>query len=79
MIYKRIRGLREEKNISQTIIGNGINVTQRNYSYYENGERMIPPDVLCDIADFYEVSVDYILGRTDVKNPYPISRKYKNN
>mgnify|MGYP002226158121 CR=1 FL=1 len=40
---------------------------QRTYSRYERGERIIPPDVLCKIADFYNVSVDYLLERTDNK------------
>ena len=40
---------------------------QRTYAYYESGERMLPPQVLCAIADLYGVSVDYLLGRTDKK------------
>lgn len=51
--------------MTQAQIGAAINVPQRTYSYYENGRRMIPPHVLCAIADFHAVSVDYILGRTD--------------
>lgn len=75
MIYKRIRDLREDAELTQTYVGKAINVTQRNYSYYENGERMIPPQVLCALADFYGVSVDYILNRTDERRPYPKKEK----
>ncbi|MEA4934225.1 MAG: helix-turn-helix transcriptional regulator [Lawsonibacter sp.] len=41
---------------------------QRTYAYYESGQRMIPPHVLCALADFYKVSLDYLLERTDKKN-----------
>jgi len=41
-----------------------INVSQRTYAYYECGQRMVPPHVLCALADFYKVSVDYLLGHT---------------
>ncbi len=63
--YKRIRDLREDADLTQREVGEAINVPQRTYAYYESGERMIPPQVLCALADFYNVSVDYILGRTD--------------
>lgn len=46
-------------------IGTASNITQRSYSYYENGQHLIPPEVLCALADFYDVSVDYLLERTD--------------
>lgn len=48
-------------------MGAAINVPQRTYAYYESGQRMIPPRVLCALADFYGVSVDYLLKRTDKK------------
>ena len=65
--YTRIRELREDNDLTQTTIGKKINIPQRTYAYYESGERMVPPQVLCALADFYNVSVDYILGRTDNK------------
>lgn len=68
--YPRIRNLREDSDLTQAQVGNAINVPQRTYAYYESGQRMIPPHVLCALADFYQVSVDYILGRTNVKEPY---------
>lgn len=64
-VYRRIRDLREDADLTQKQVGEAINVPQRTYAYYETGERMVPPNVLCDLADFYDVSVDYILGRTD--------------
>lgn len=70
-MFQRIRNLREDHDLTQEVLGAAINVPQRTYSYYERGERMIPPEVLCRLADYYQTSVDYILGRTDVFQPYP--------
>lgn len=69
--YTRIRHLREDHDLTQAQVGRAIRVTQRAYAYYETGQRMIPPHVLCALADFYHVSVDYLLGRTDLPKPYP--------
>lgn len=69
--YERIRNLREDSDLTQAEIGKQINVPQRTYAYYESGERMIPPQVLMSLAQFYHVSVDYLLGLTDRKAPYP--------
>ena len=66
--YQRIRNLREDHDLTQSQVGQAINVPQRTYAYYESGQRMIPPHVLCALADFYHVSVDYLLERTDRKN-----------
>ena len=63
--YERIRALREDADLTQAAIGAAINVPQRTYAYYESGQRMIPPHVLCALADFHRVSVDYLLERTD--------------
>lgn len=63
--YQRIRDLREDVDLTQKQVGEAINVPQRTYAYYESGQRMVPPQVLCALADFYNVSVDYILGRVD--------------
>ena len=69
--YDRIRNLREDADLTQAELGEQINVPQRTYAYYENGERMIPPQVLIALAKFHHVSVDYLLGLTDQKAPYP--------
>lgn len=63
--YRRIRDLREDHDLTQAQVGKAINVPQRTYAYYESGQRMVPPHVLCALADFYHVSVDYLLERTD--------------
>ena len=52
MIYKRIRDLREDKDLTQTEIARILNITQRTYSRYENGERQIPTEILSSLADF---------------------------
>ena len=65
MKYKRIRDLREDADITQTELGNILNLSQRTYAYYESRQRTIPPEILIKLADYYETSVDYILGRVD--------------
>lgn len=57
--------MREDADMTQKQVGDAINVPQRTYSYYETGGRMIPPEVLCALADLYHVSVDYLLERND--------------
>ena len=69
--YERIRNLREDADLTQAELGEHINVPQRAYAYYERGERMIPPQVLVALAQFHHVSIDYLLGLTDQKTPYP--------
>ena len=71
VLYKRIRALREDKDMTQVFVGKAINVPQRTYSYYENGQRCIPPWILSALADFHNTSVDYLLNRTNVTEPYP--------
>ena len=65
MRYKHIRDLREDADLTQRQVGEAINIPQRTYAYYESGERMVPPHVLCALADFYDVSEDYLWERTD--------------
>lgn len=69
--YDRIRNLREDADLTQAELGEQINVPQRTYAYYESGERMIPPQVLVALAQFHQVSIDYLLELTDQKAPYP--------
>ena len=73
--YQRIRDLREDADLTQQQVGAAINVPQRTYAYYESGGRMLPPQVLCALADFYNVSVDYLLGRTDKKEVESVTLK----
>jgi len=70
-MYRRIRDLREDHDLTQKEIGDAIHVPQRTYSYYEKGQHLVPPEILCRLADYYHTSVDYILERTDVFTPYP--------
>jgi len=63
--YVRIRNLREDKDLTQQEMGVILNCSQRVYSNYESGDVDIPTQTLIKIADYYNVSVDYILGRTD--------------
>lgn len=66
-MYKRIRDLREDKDMTQTQMAEILNCSQRVYSNYERGDIDIPTDILKKIADFHDVSVDYILERTNNK------------
>lgn len=70
-MYERIRGLREDRDLKQEDLAKLLNCTQACYSNYENGKRDIPTDVLNTLADFYKVSVDYLMDRTNEKKPYP--------
>ncbi|MBE6887940.1 MAG: helix-turn-helix transcriptional regulator [Ruminococcaceae bacterium] len=64
-MYKRIRDLREDKDLNQTYIAKMLCMSQTGYSKYETGENDLPTRVLIKLADFYDVSVDYILERTN--------------
>ena len=65
--YQRIRDLREDEDLTQKQMGQILSCSQRVYSNYERGDLDIPTDILIKLADFYKVSVDYILNRTDKK------------
>ncbi len=67
MLYRRIRDLREDKDLTQQKMGEILCCSQRVYSNYERGELDIPTEILIKLADFHNVSVDYILNRTDNK------------
>ena len=70
-MYRRIRDMREDADLLQKDIAQYLQCTQVCYSHYELGKRDIPTDVLIKLADFYGTSTDYLLGRTDIKEPYP--------
>ena len=67
----RIRDLREDNDHKQKEIAKLLNISQATYSRYETGELDIPHSALQILAEFYGTSVDYLLGRTDVRTPYP--------
>ncbi len=63
-IYQKIRNLREDRDLKQRELAEFLNCSQRVYSNYELGQRDIPTDVLIRLANFYKVSIDYLLGQT---------------
>jgi len=67
----RIRDLREDRDLKQKDIAEYLICDQSLYSKYERGERPLPLEFAEKLADYYGVSVDYLLGRTNVKEPYP--------
>ena len=69
-MYKRIRELREDKDMSQTQIAQLLSCSQRVYSNYERGELDIPTEILIKLSQFHNVSVDYILGLTNRTDKY---------
>ena len=70
-MYRRIRDLREDKDLSQQKIADYLNCSQRVYSHYERGDVDIPTSILIKLAHFHKTSVDYLLGLTDISTPYP--------
>ena len=73
MEITRLRDIREDKDLSQTDIAKLLKTSQQQYSKYELGIRSIPIEKLNKLADFYDTSVDYLIGRTDERKPYPKS------
>lgn len=67
----RLKILREDRDLTQGDISKFLHVTQVAYSYYELNRRSIPLELLSKLADYYGTSIDYLLYRTDVFEPYP--------
>ena len=67
----RICDLREDADLKQRELAELLHCDQSLYSKYERGERVLPLEHAETLADFYKVSVDYLLGRTSIKAPYP--------
>lgn len=70
MNINRLKDLREDKDMNQKEIAFILNTTQQQYSKYEIGIRLMPIDKLDKLASFYNTSIDYIVGRTNMKKPY---------
>jgi len=68
LIFKNLREIREDKDIRQKDIAAYLNVSQNTYSQYENGVISLTAEVLIKISDFYNVSIDYLLDRTNNPN-----------
>lgn len=73
-MFERIRNLREDKDMNQTEFAEKLGMSQTGYSKYETGENDVPTAVLMALAKIHNTSVDYILGLTDERNPYPPSK-----
>lgn len=71
MKFENIRNLRIDNGYTQKQIGEYLGISQNTYSQYEIGILNYPIDVLIKLADLYNVSIDYLLGRTNTKKPYP--------
>ena len=70
MKFKRLRDLREDRDLTQKDISKILNISQVAYSYYELNRRSIPLEILSKLADFYNTSIDYLVYRTDEIKPY---------
>ena len=66
--FKNLRGIREDKDIRQKDIAAYLNVSQNTYSQYETGVISLTAEVLIKLSDYYNVSIDYLLDRTDKPN-----------
>ncbi len=69
--YERIRNLREDLDMTQAQVGNYLHITQRSYAHYEAGTREIPIEILIELANLYQVNLDYLVGRTNIKDRLP--------
>ena len=73
-MLEHLRALREDRDLSQKDMAQLLNIHQTTYSDYELGRLNVPISALVQLARFYETSVDYLLGLTDVREPYPRKR-----
>ena len=73
-MYKRLKELREDKDLNQTQIAKYLNMSQTGYSKYETGENDIPTKILIELAKFYHTSVDYLLELTNDPTPYKLKK-----
>lgn len=69
MKFQRIQDLRVDSDLSQRQLGEILHISQRSYSHYETGSRDIPIEMLIRLADYYDTTIDYLVGRTDNKAP----------
>lgn len=65
MFAERLKNLREEKNVTREQLANALNVSIRLISYWENGKRECNFEMLVSIAEYFDCSIDYLLGKTD--------------
>lgn len=74
-MYPRIKNLREDCDFTQQQLAEALNISQATYSRYESGTLDIPSSVLIALARFYKTNVDYLLGKTNEKTPYPAPKR----
>ena len=67
----RLKDIREDADVSQKTLAEFLHIKQNTYSQYENEKRQLPIDVLIKLAEYFNVSTDYILGLTNITTPYP--------
>ena len=67
MKFQRIQDIRTDADMSQKQLSEILHISQRSYSHYETGSRNIPVEMLIRLANYYDISVDYLVGRTDKK------------
>ena len=67
MKFQRIQDLRTDADMSQRQLSEILHISQRSYSHYETGSRNIPVEMLIRLANYYDISIDYLVGRTDKK------------
>ena len=70
ILFKRIRDLREDRDITQSQMAKYLHIHQTTYSDYEIGNLNVPVDILIKLAKYYETSIEYIVGLTDNNKPY---------
>ena len=75
MLFHHIRALREDKDVSQKTLGELLGMAQNTYSQYENGKITWTAELLIKLSDYYHVSIDYLLDRTNDPTPYPPPRR----
>lgn len=69
-MHKRLRDMREDRDLNQTQVAKVLGMSQTGYSKYETGENDIPTSILIRLARFYNTSIDYLLGETDNPKRY---------
>lgn len=74
-MYKRIRDLREDHDLTQSELAKILGMSQTGYSKYETGENDIPTQILIKLSKYYHTTTDYILGLSDIKDPFTKTKK----
>lgn len=70
MNIQRLKEIREDRDLLQKDIANYLKIKQQQYSEYEIGKRLIPINYLSELADYYNTSIDYLIGKTNERKPY---------